>query len=128
MKSYSIFCLSLLMGGVLLCCQEKTVYENDVRLMTELQCEARRLKEERFSIANALRFRNDSLTKLNIPLTNVQKQEEDSIKTTLTIRTGELAERLTRSMDSLFAVHYKTVEERQQFDAAVEKKLGEVCQ
>lgn len=95
--------------------------------MADLQCEARRLKEERFSIANTLRFRSDSLMKLNIPLTAAQKQEEDSIKTLYTARTGEVAVRLTRVMDSLFAVHYQTAEQRQEFDAAVEKKMQQVC-
>jgi hypothetical protein len=99
-----------------------------VELMARLQCEARQLKEERFRIANDLRFRGDSLMKLNISLTETQKQQEDSIKQALTLRTGEVAVRLMRTMDSLFEAHYQSVELRQQFDAAVEKKLGEMCE
>ncbi|MBU1820992.1 MAG: hypothetical protein KKG00_05705 [Bacteroidetes bacterium] len=116
--------LPLWLGG----CQENSIHEEDVKLMARLQCEARQLKEERFDIANKMRFRGDSLMKLNISLTATQRQQEDSIKQALTLRTGEVAVRLMRTMDSLFDVHYQTVELRQQFDAAVEKKLGEVCQ
>jgi hypothetical protein len=119
-----IVLLSLWLGG----CQEKSIHEEDVELMARLQCEARQLKEERFRIANDLRFRGDSLMKLNISLTETQKQQEDSIKQALTLRTGEVAVRLMRTMDSLFEAHYQSVELRQQFDAAVEKKLGEMCE
>jgi hypothetical protein len=103
------------------------VQETDVALMADLRCEAQQLKNKRFEVANVLRFRNDSLAKLDIPLTDLQKQEEDSIRQRLTLRTGEVAVRLTRTMDSLFEIHYKTVEQRQAFDVAVERKVQEMC-
>lgn len=128
MKLRSFSGLLLIVGYALMGCEEKAINDEDVHLMAELQCEARHLKDERFGKANELRFRNDSLMKLNIPLTEAQKQEEDSIRNVLTIRTGEVAVRLTRTMDSLFDIHYKTVERRQEFDTAVEKKLKEICE
>lgn len=119
----------LLIGTCLFGCSGGSVVEEaDVALMADLRCEAQQLKDKRFKIANDLRFRNDSLAKLNIPLTYLQKQEEDSIRQWLTLRTGEVADRLTHTMDSLFKIHYKTVEQRQVFDVAVEKKVQEICE
>jgi hypothetical protein len=123
-----LFLFSLLLAGWgITGCQNSPLYEQDVQLMAELQCEARRLKEERFAMANRLRFRDDSLMKYHISLTGQQRQEADSIRTTLTVRTSEVAVRLTRTMDSLFDIHYQTVEQRQAFDAAIARKVDEWC-
>lgn len=65
--------------------------------------------------------------KANIPLTESQRAEEDSLKQTLTVQTGELATRLTFVMDSLFEAHYKTIEQREAFDQALAKKVEEIC-
>lgn len=116
---------SLLMLG----CQKNKGEQlnNDAKLMATLQCEARQLKEERFKIANDIRFMEDSLMKQNISLTTAQSQHIDSIKTVLTMRTGKLADKITKTMDSLFAVSYQTPEQRRAFDEATEKQLREVC-
>ncbi|HAO48391.1 MAG TPA: hypothetical protein DCR35_03265, partial [Runella sp.] len=52
---------SLLMLG----CQKnnQAQLENDAQLMAQLECQARQLKEERFKVANDIRFMEDSLTK-----------------------------------------------------------------
>jgi len=106
---------------------DKEQLDKDAKLMAALECEARQLKEERFKIANDIRFMEDSLMKHHIPLTTSQIQEIDSIKTVLTIRTGKLADKITKTMDSLFIASYQTPEQRQTFDAATEKMLQEVC-
>lgn len=108
-------------------CTEHTVQDQDIELMAGLECRARQLKEERFRVANELRLRGDSLMKANSTLTDRQRVEEDSIKEALTVQTGELAARLTFAMDSLFNKHYKTVEQREEFDKALAKKVGELC-
>ena len=54
-------------------------------------------------------------------------RDRDSINESLTVQTGELAMRLTFVMDSLFEQRYKTVEQREVFDKALAKKVGEVC-
>ncbi len=111
----------------LVSCDENSVRDEDIDLMAELECQARQLKEQRFQVANELRLRGDSLMKANIPLTEAQKAEEDSLKQTLTEQTGQLATRLTFVMDSLFDARYKSIEQREAFDVAVAKKLDEIC-
>ncbi len=108
-------------------CTERGVLEEDIKLMAQLECQARQLKEERFQVANLLRLRADSLMKANSVLTAKQKAEEDSLKETLTVRTGELATRLTYVMDSLFEARYQTVAQREAFDEALARKVEEVC-
>ena len=108
-------------------CTKPAGQDQDIALMAGLECQARQLKEERFRVANELRLRGDSLMKANSTLTDRQRVEEDSIKEALTVQTGELAARLTFVMDSLFEKHYKTVEQREEFDKALAKKVGELC-
>jgi len=116
-------------GSILIRCADKedAVRDQDVALMADLECQARQLKEERFRAANELRLRGDSLMKANIQLTASQKREEDSLKQSLTQRTGELATRLTFVMDSLFEQQYKTVEQREAFDKALAQRVEESC-
>ncbi len=102
-------------------------FEKDVQLMANLECEARQLKEERFNAANDIRFMEDSLAKHHLPLSPAQSQHIDSVKTAYTLQTGQLAEKITKTLDSLLAVSYKTTEQRKAFDAAIETKLLEVC-
>lgn len=108
-------------------CANDVVRDEDVALLANLECQARQLKEQRFQVANELRLRGDSLMKANIPLTEAQRMEEDSLKQTLTVQTGTLATRLTFVMDSLFEAHYQTIEQRESFDKALAKKVGEIC-
>jgi hypothetical protein len=118
------------LGALLTGCTSKAdqeVYEQDVALMAEKQCAARRLKDERFKMANQLRLMEDSLMKNAIPLSDAQRYKSDSIKAALTLQTGRIASQVSSTMDSLFALHYTTIEQRQAFDEAVEKKIGEIC-
>lgn len=120
--------LAFLVASGLFCgCQNNAVQDEDVALMADLQCQARQLKEQRFRVSNEIRLRGDSLMKANIPLTESQRAEEDSLKQTLTVQTGELATRLTFVMDSLFEAHYKTIEQREAFDQALAKKVEQIC-
>lgn len=102
--------------------------ENDAQLMAKLECQARQLKEERFKVANDIRFMEDSLTKNKLRLSPKKIAEIDSVKESYTIRTGELADKITKTMDSLFSTTYHTPEERQQLDEATEKVLQKICQ
>ena len=113
--------------GLLVGCNQDAVRDEDVALLADLECQARQLKEQRFRVSNEMRLRGDSLMKANIPLTEAQRMEEDSLKQALTVQTGELATRLTFVMDSLFETNYKTVEQREVFDKALEKKVEEIC-
>jgi outer membrane murein-binding lipoprotein Lpp len=120
--------LALLVASGLLCgCQSNAVQDEDVALLADLDCRARQLNEQRFRIADELRLRSDSLMKANIPLTEAQQAEEDSLYKTLTAQTGVLATRITFVLDSLFEAHYKTMEQREAFDQALAKKVAEVC-
>jgi hypothetical protein len=101
--------------------------QKDTQLMANLECEARHLKEERFKVANDFRFMEDSLAKHKIPLSDWQSRQMDSVKNVYTLRTGKLADKITKTMDSLFAASYKTAEQRQSFDVATEKVLQEIC-
>ncbi len=120
----SVFLLTI---GLFCRCQNNAVQDQDVALLADLECQARQLKEQRFQVANELRLRGDSLMRANIPLTEAQREEEDSLKQTLTVQTGTLATRLTFVMDSLFEAHYKTMEQREAFDKALAKKVAEIC-
>lgn len=102
--------------------------ENDAQLMAKLECQARQLKEERFKVANDIRFMEDSLTKNKLRLSPKKIAEIDSVKESYTIRTGELADKITKTMDSLFSTTYHSPEERQQLDEATEKVLQKICQ
>jgi hypothetical protein len=125
----NIFIWAIVGGLSVLGCQKNNQeqLDKDAKLMATLECEARQLKEERFKITNDIRFMEDSLMKYHISLTPSQSQHIDSIKTVLTMRTGKLADKITRTMDSLFVANYQTPEQRQTFDAATEKMLQEVC-
>lgn len=120
----------VIIGGIgLLRCEKNTdgSLEKDAALMAALRCEARQLKEERFRAANDIRFLEDSLAKNKTALSAVQRREIDSIQNIYTLRTGQLADKITQTMDSLFAGRYQTPEQRQALDEATEKKLLEVC-
>ena len=119
--------VSSVLAGASVSCSKPAGQDQDIALMAGLECQARQLKEERFRVANELRLRGDSLLKANSTLTDRQRVEEDSIKEALTVQTGELAARLTFVMDSLFEKHYKTVEQREEFDKALAKKVGDLC-
>lgn len=127
MKMAKLLLASIALASASLGCTKPAGQDQDIALMAGLECQARQLKEERFRVANELRLRGDSLLKANSTLTDWQRVEEDSIKEALTVQTGELAARLTFVMDSLFEKHYKTVEQREEFDKALAKKVGELC-
>lgn len=127
LKVATYLLVSSVLASVSVGCTKNAVQDQDIELMAGLECQARQLKEERFRIANEFRLRGDSLMKANSALTDRQRVEEDSIKEVLTVQTGELATRLTFVMDSLFEKHYKTVEQREAFDNALAKKVGEEC-
>lgn len=127
LKMRKLLILIFALGSIFTSCAKHEAREEGIELMAGLECQARQLKEERFRVANEFRLRGDSLMKVNSTLTDRQKAEEDSIRELLTLQTGELATRLTFVMDSLFEKHYKTVEQRELFDKALEKKVGEVC-
>ncbi|MBN8825302.1 MULTISPECIES: hypothetical protein [unclassified Spirosoma] len=99
----------------------------DAQLMATLECEARQLKNERFKAANDIRFMEDSLAKHSIRLTSAQSAQIDSVKANYTLRTGQLAEKITKTMDSLYTATYHQPDERQQLDDAVEKVLQTIC-
>ena len=107
---------------------DQTQLEKDAQLMAKLECEARQLKEERFKAANDIRLMEDSLAKNKLPRSAAKSAEIDSVKESYTLRTGVLADKITKTMDSLFANSYHTPEERQQFDEATEKVLLKICQ
>lgn len=125
----NIFVWIVIGGLTMLGCQksDQEQLQKDAKQMATLECEARQLKEERFKIANDIRFMEDSLMKHHISLTASQSQQIDSIKTVLTMRTGQLADKITKAMDSLFTTTYQTPQQRQTFDVAKEKMLEEVC-
>ena len=127
MKMAKALLVVIALASTSLGCTKPAGQDQDIELMAGLECRARQLKEERFRVANELRLRGDSLMKANTTLTDRQRMEEDSIKEALTVQTGELAARLTFVMDSLFEKHYKTVEQREEFDKVLAKKVGELC-
>ncbi|GAB2800442.1 hypothetical protein GCM10027275_53080 [Rhabdobacter roseus] len=113
-----------------LACQsasEQSTLDTDARLLAYLQCEARQLKEQRFRVANDLRFREDSLLRLHLALTELEKKQADSVKQVLTAQTEQLAAKITQTMDSLFAAHYQSLERRRELDVATERLVQEVC-
>jgi hypothetical protein len=126
----NIFVWAILCGLTMLGCQKNNQeqLEKDAKLMASLECEARQLKEERFKIANEMRFMEDSLAKYKIALTAAQSQQMDSVKNVYTVRTGALADKITKTMDSLFSMTYHSPEERQQLDEATEIVLQKICQ
>ena len=126
----NIFIWAIVGSLTMLGCQKNNQeqLDKDAKLMATLECEARQLKEERFKIANEMRFMEDSLAKYKIALTAAQSQQMDSVKNVYTVRTGALADKITKTMDSLFSMTYHNPEERQQLDEATEIVLQKICQ
>ena len=100
----------------------------DAQLLAKLECEARHLKDERFTVANTIRLMEDSLARHRLPLSAAKSTEIDSVKASYTLRTGQLADKITKTMDSLFATNYHSSQERQQLDEEIEKVLQTNCQ
>lgn len=119
----------LLLGFVVTNCQkiQQDQLHQDAQLMASLECEARQLKNERFNAANEIRFMEDSLARHKVQLSVAQSAKIDSLKTSYTLRTGQLAEKITKKMDSLFTATYHRAEERQQLDDEIEKVLKTIC-
>lgn len=120
--------LSLLLG--LTNCTEK-LDEKSVALDAEriavLQCDARHLRNERFDTANNIRLREEDMLKKGIKMTPALLHQNDSIAKDLTQRTSELAAKITHTLDSFWKNKYKTREQRNILDKAVEKTVNIKC-
>ncbi|MFN4145940.1 MAG: hypothetical protein ACK4GN_08970 [Runella sp.] len=129
MAHYQKYLCTLLLLVLSLSCQQNDQQnlQKDARLLAELRCEAEKIKEERFRVANEFRFKEDSLMKLKLRLSEREIAQFDSVKTALTLTTTQMAEKIDKIMDSLFTTTYKTIPQRDSLDATTERMMKEIC-
>lgn len=105
---------------------DKTLALDAERIAT-LQCEARHLRNERFDTANNIRLREEDMLQKGVKMTPDLLHQNDSIAKDLTQRTSNLASKITHTLDSFWKNKYKTREQRQELDKAVEKIVAVKC-
>ena len=127
MRSNTLIALLAICFFVTSCGNEKPQINADAKLMAALECKAYKLKVEREKAANDIRHMADSLAKHKLPLTDLQSQQIDSLKIKYTALTAELASKITKTLDSLFAKTYRTPEQRRELDAETAKIKKEIC-
>lgn len=99
----------------------------DAERIAILQCDARHLRNERFDSANNIRLREEAMLRKGEKITPAQLHQNDVVAKDLTQRTSEMATKITRTLDSFWKNKYKTIEQRQVLDKAVEAIANIKC-
>ena len=130
MRHKAVFTLFLFLLLGLTSCTDK-LDEKSVALDAEriavLQCDARHLRNERFDTDNNIRLREEDMLKKGEKITPAVLHQNDSIAKDLTQRTSDMAGKITRTLDSFWKNKYKTLEQRQVLDKAVEEIVNSKC-
>lgn len=134
LKFLSLFLLAFLIFG----CSEKKPgiteeqIQKDGRTLAELQCAAKKLKDERFKLADDIRFLEDSIQLVRKDRAKMARYRFrlDSLKNTtedMWRRTKIMADSVNHTLERLHKETYLDLEIRKQLDAAQEKAFGEIC-
>lgn len=92
-----------------------------------LECKAVRLRNQRFDLANTLRYTEDSLLHSSNPQDTARLRRQVAMlqqeKERLTRQSREMANRIKLRMDSLTETQFRTREEKERFHSAVTEAL-----
>ena len=106
--------------------------QKDGMTLAELQCAAKKLKDERFKLADDIRFLQDSLIILKADTMRAAacRTRLDSLQGTteeMWRRTKIMADSVNHTLERLQKETYHSKAARKQLDAAQEKAFGEIC-
>lgn len=132
MKPYLLLALLL---SLLVSCNNNEISEEtlqaDADMLANLQCDAKKLQEERFQLANNIRFLEDSvmatqdsmlLIGYKAKLADLAPQKESVLE-----RTKIMADSISKTMMKLQQGTYKDTADRKLLDVALNKKFEQIC-
>lgn len=123
------FLLLLVIVSLTLCCRnEKTNIKVLADEFANLECRAMELREQRFELANQLRFTHDTLLQkpggdtisLNLKLATLDKQKEAMLKQSLS-----LADSIHTTLTALMKNHLTNENDKRAFNKMLNKTLLE---
>jgi hypothetical protein len=124
-------------GSVFVCftfcsCQETPpdTLVSDGRHLAEITCNARRIREERFKLADAIRFAEDSLQIVPSQSRHIYQHRLDSLlqhTDEMTQKTKIMADSVKNLLAQLHREKYRTPSQRKALDGALEAALKEIC-
>ena len=118
-----------IVAGIFASCSEVKKHDmsKTVSDFATLECEAVKLREQRFELANNIRFTEDTLMhpvdKNDTARLSKKLAELKSGKETLLNQSRAMAERIKQQMDSLMHNELKTSEDRKQFNRQLDEEL-----
>jgi hypothetical protein len=110
----------------------KKNFEADGKMLAELQCQAKRLQDERFALANAIRFLEDSvaLSAANPGLRTAYQSRLDSLNGTtedVWRRTKVMADSIMNTLQRLHGSAYQSKTDRKLLDEAMDAAYQAYC-
>jgi hypothetical protein len=105
----------------------KAVIEKSVAQFADLECEAIQLRKQRFSLADEIRYTEDTLQRAPNETATAELRQKLALLNTqklqLTNDSRAMAERIKEHIDSLMASVLKTGEEKEAFNTELTKVL-----
>lgn len=109
----------------------ETTLQTDAELLAQLQCEAKKLQEERFQLATDIRLLEDSIrTGTNEALIQIQQIKLDALiagKEDMWLRTKAMADSVTLTLNNLHQGAYKDTADRKLLDVAMMSQFERIC-
>lgn len=97
--------------------------EQDAQMLANLTCEARHIREERFALADAIRFTEEEIKGKSTPETQKKLDSLLSLTEPIALRTKIMADSVKQALKQLQKARYKTPEQRKALDAAMMRYL-----
>lgn len=128
MKSFFLLTAFSTVGFCFSCgTHSKAVIENSVAQFADLECEAIQLRKQRFSLADEIRYTEDTLQRATNETATAQLRQKlvllNTQKLQLTNDSRAMAERIKEHIDSLMESVLKTGEEKEAFNIELTKVL-----
>ncbi len=106
--------------------------EADGKILAELQCQAKRLQNERYALADAIRFLEDSVKMSAHEPTHhaIYQSRLDSLNGTtddMWRRTKAMADSITHTLERLHETAYHSKEDRKMLDEAMTTAFQQYC-
>lgn len=103
----------------------------DAERLAKLQCEAKKLQEERFQLATDIRMLEDSIMNGTDTILKASQQakldELNGEKEDMWLRTKAMAESISQLLEAYHQTTYIDTADRKLLDAALLAKFDEVC-
>ena len=97
--------------------------EQDAQMLANLTCEARHIREERFALADAIRFTEEEIKGKSTSQTQKKLDSLLSLTEPIALRTKIMADSVKQALKQLQKNRYKTPEQRKALDAAMMRYL-----